>query len=128
MSDTPGPIAEERPLTTEERILVRWMLEHETARAADFILQLQHARVVSRCRCGCASVDFEVDGYPAPSGGLTILGDFLYGPDHDLSGAFVFARAGVLAGIEVWSLSGSDAPRVLPQPAELRPFAASDSL
>jgi hypothetical protein len=63
----------------------------------------------------------EVSGMPSPSGGLRILGDYVFGENADLAGAFIFERAGVLAGIEVYGLAG-DTPRVLPEPGSLRPF------
>lgn len=43
---------------------------------------------------------------PEPSGGLHILGDYVFGKDTDLGGAFIVERAGVLAGIEVYGLGG----------------------
>ena len=77
--------------------------------------------VVSRCPCRCASFDLEVAKMPLPTGGLRVLGDYVFGDDSDLAGAFIFERAGVLAGIEVYGLAG-DAPRALPKPGSLRPF------
>jgi hypothetical protein len=118
------PIPDERPLTAAEYHLARWMLEHGGQEAEGFLPQLEHARVVARCPCGCASIDFEVAGRPRPSGGLRILGDFLCGGGSDLSGVFIFERHGVLAGIEVYGLAG-DAPKTLPEPGVLRPFNAS---
>jgi len=115
------PIPEERPLTEAERRLAHWMLEHGEPEASRFLEQLERARVVSRCPCGCASVDFEVAGLPAPSGGLRILGDYVYGNESDLTGIFIFERSGILAGIEVYGLGG-DAPSTLPSPTALRPF------
>ncbi len=117
------PIPEKRPLTHAEHELARWILEHGEPRALEFLEQLDRAQVVSRCPCGCASVDFEVAELPAPSGGLKILGDFVFGGESDLAGIFVFERSGVLAGLEVYGL-GEDAPATLPLPSTLRPFAA----
>ena len=125
MASNGVPIPDDRPLSVAERALARWMLEHGTPNAAPFLAQLERTRVVSRCPCGCASIDFAVAGLPAPDGGLNILGDFLYGDDTTLAGAFIFERGGVLAGIEVWSPIGEDAPRHLPSPAELRPSETS---
>lgn len=119
-------IPDERPLTSAERELTRWMLEHGgDPDAPEYLAQLNNARVVSRCPCGCASIDFEVPGFPAPSGGLRILGDFVFGADDHLCGAFVFERSGLLAGLEVYGLPG-DAPSILPQPNDLRPFEAAE--
>jgi len=115
------PIADRRPLTHPERELTRWMLEHGGPAAAALLPQVDGASVVTRCPCGCASVDFEVAGFPPPTGGLHILGDYLFGGEEDPSGAFVFERAGVLAGIEVYGLAG-EAPSTLPRPDSLRPF------
>jgi hypothetical protein len=116
------PIPDERPLTSQERELTRWMLEHGKPESQAFLSQPDLARVASRCPCGCASIDFEVEGFPKPSGGLSILGDYVFGGELDLSGAFVFERNGVLAGVEVYGLAG-DAPKVLPEPESLRPFS-----
>lgn len=113
------PIPERRALSAAEEQLALWMLEHGGSDAPAFVSQLSNAHVVSRCACGCASVDFEVKGLPSPHGGLTILGDFLYGADDAPSGVFIFECNGVLAGIEVYSFTG-DAPRTLPTPSMLR--------
>ena len=121
MDEEVNPIPEERPLTDEEYQLAGWMLEHGGPEAKTFLSQLALARVVARCPCGCASIHFEVADHPYPTGGLHVLGDFLYGSETDLSGVFIFERNGVLAGIELYGLAG-DAPRTLPEPGSLRPF------
>jgi len=114
-------IPEDRPLSPEERSLTLWMLEHGRPESATFLPQLDRARVVSRCPCGCASVDFAIDGKQPPLGkDMQMLGDFLFGDEKDLCGAFVFARGGLLAGLEVYGLA-VDAPTILPAPAALRP-------
>jgi hypothetical protein len=120
------PISDERPLTAAEYRLARWLLEHGGSEPQGFLSQLDLARVTSRCPCGCASIDFEVAGRPHPTGGLRVLGDFIYGEEDDLKGVFMFERDGVLAGIEVYGLGG-DAPKTLPVPEALRPFDASSA-
>jgi len=114
------PIPEQRALHPHELALARWMLTHGIPEAGQYLSQLERARVVARCPCGCASIDFEVDGCAIPTGGLGILGDYLYeDSDGVLAGAFIFERNSVLAGVEVYGLSG-DAPRALPTPESLR--------
>jgi hypothetical protein len=111
-----------RPLTSAEKQLVRWMLEHGKPEARAFLSQLERAQVTDwRCTCGCASINFSVDGFPEPSGGLHQLADFVFGSDEDLNGIFVFEQSGVLAGLEVYGLAG-DAPKTLPSSDSLRPF------
>ena len=47
---------------------VRWMLEHGEPDAREFLPQLERAQVLpTRCPCGCASMDFSIDGQPKPS-------------------------------------------------------------
>jgi hypothetical protein len=119
-------ILEDRPLSGQEASLVRWMLEHGTSEAAKFLPQLPDARVASRCPCGCASVNFSVAGASPPPGALGILGDFqFHTPEGHLCGAFVFERAGVLAGVEVWSIDGLTVPSTLPAIEKLEPVATA---
>jgi len=114
----------ERPLTPDEEHLIRWMLVQGSPEAQAFLPQLERAKATAwRCPCGCASINLSVDGLPERSGDLHILADFVFGADDDLnlSGAFVFEKSGVLAGLEVYGLAG-EAPRVLPLPVSLRPI------
>jgi hypothetical protein len=112
----------DRPLTPDEEQLIRWMLEPGTPEAQAFLWQLEKAKATTwRCPCGCASINLSIDGLPQPSGGLHILADFVFGTDDDLSGAFVFEKSGVLAGLEVYGLAG-EAPQALPSPESLRLF------
>lgn len=120
----PSSIPDERPLTAEERRLARWMLEHGGAEAAAFLPQLERARVVSRCPCGCASINLEVEGEPRPSGGMKLLSDWWFMNEAEqVSGIFIYQCDGVLAGIEVYGLAG-DIPLVLPPPEALSPMVA----
>jgi hypothetical protein len=118
------PLPDDRPLSTLEGALVRWMLEHGSAEAAQYLTQLESARVVSRCPCGCASVDFAIEGkVPPPGEPIGILADFEYRtPEEHLCGAFVFEKAGKLAGLEVWSIDGLAIPSTLPAIEQLRPL------
>jgi hypothetical protein len=101
------------------------MLENAGAEAQAFLPQLEKAQVTPfRCPCGCASINLAVDGLPDPSGELHPIADFLMGTEEDLSGVFVFEKSGVLAGLEVYGLTG-DAPKTLPSTDSLRPFSAA---
>ena len=113
-----------RPLTNEERTLAKWMLENGLPEAKEFLPQLALAEVTPwRCPCGCASINFQMKGHPCAPPGVHVLGDYLCGGVDDLFGIFIFEKAGLLSGIEVYSLA-ADAPAVLPAPETLRPVGS----
>jgi hypothetical protein len=120
----PQSTPEDRPLTTQEHTLIRWLLDHGAAHATAFVPQLLDARVVARCPCGCASIDFSIAGQRAPAGAsMDILSDYGWRDDHGhLFGAFVFARGGLLAGLELWSIDSDATATRLPEPQELTPL------
>ena len=110
-----------RPLSDEERRLTRWMIEHGDVEPANYLFQLENAVVISQCKCGCASIDFQIGStLPNIKTGMKIIADYLYGPENPPFGVFVFTRDDVLAGLEVYSFSDTPAP--LPAPGDLRPF------
>jgi hypothetical protein len=119
-----GSIYLDRPLTDEERELTRWILENGESEGIEFLDQLERARVVGVCTCGCATIDFVVEGLLGAPPGVHILGDFIYGSEANSAGVFVFSSGGILSGLEVYGRSG-DAPKVLPKPSELRRFGNS---
>ena len=105
-----------RPLTSAEQGLARWMLENGPHDATVFLKQLDRAEVTPwRCPCGCASIHFQILGAPPTPPGVHVIGDFLCGAVDALAGAFIFESNGLLGGIEVYSMA-SDAPSVLPLP------------
>jgi hypothetical protein len=109
-----------RPLTQQERALARWMLQHGVPEAQPFLTQLERAEATTwKCKCGCASFDFKVDGMPAAPPGVHILADFMFGSDDDPKGIFIYESAGILGGVEVVGYAG-DAPTELPNIADLR--------
>lgn len=116
-----------RALTSDEQRLACWMIEHGNAEAAAFLQQLDLAEVTSwKCPCGCASINFQIQGQPLPPPGVNILGDYLVGEGNEVSGAFIFESGGLLSGIEFYSLGG-DALHVLPSIEELRSYEDAKS-
>jgi hypothetical protein len=122
---TPGRIPVDRPLSADEIALLTWLLEHGEPRASGALSQLSRARVIARCNCGCASVDFSVDGVtPMPRSGLEVVSDYWWRTERgNLCGAFAFLIADRLAGLEVWSIDGHETPSELPNPEQLRPYS-----
>ena len=117
-------LPENRPLTTVENDLVKWLLEHGTDEARILLPQLEQARVVSRCSCGCASVEFSIDGTAASvKSGMSIVSDFRWdSPEGYFFGVFAYARQGLLSGIDLWSIDGRATATTLPSTDQLRPI------
>ncbi|MET4207705.1 MULTISPECIES: hypothetical protein [Bradyrhizobium] len=116
-----------RPLTDAERDLARWMLEHGTEEARQYLDQLKLAEVTPwRCRCGCASINFQIKGHAEAPPGAQILGEFLLSDGDLQSGVFIYSSGGLLSGIEVYGLVG-DAPALLPRPQNLSAFEFGSS-
>jgi len=118
------PIRVDRPLTDEEYELTRWILEHGKPDALQFVEQLDRARLVGGCPCGCATLHFEIEGLGEAQLGVHVLGDFVYGDESNLCGVFVFESGGILKGLEVTGYA-VDASRTLPNPIDLRPIGDS---
>jgi len=118
-----GDIPEDRALSDDERVLVGWMLEHGESHATSFLQQLEQASVSSRCPCGCASVNFSVAGKESSVTGMDILSDYVWeDAEGHKFGVFVFARGGLLAGLDLYSVDGAATPTWLPKPKQLHPL------
>jgi hypothetical protein len=115
-----------RSLTSEERTLVKWMLEHGEPGADRYLAQLEEAVVISGCRCGCASINFQIGDKPAHyKPGLTVISDhaFRRGANGHF-GVFVFTEEDMLSGLEVYGFDETPGP--LPTVDELIPFKKDD--
>lgn len=123
--EIPPEQAENRALTEAEYVLTKWLLENGPANNERYLEQLDKAWVVAHCPCGCASIDFSIDGVmPDNKGGMDIRSEYYWGDGgNGLCGIFVFAHSGQLTGLEVWSIDGViDATR-LPHISQLRATA-----
>lgn len=123
-------ITVDRPLTTQEQLLIRWLLEHGETNAIDFLPQLLQARVIGRCSCGCASIDLAITGNNVLRGApMDILSDYLWRDEQGhLFGAYVFAHEGLLAGLDLWSVDGQAMGERLPEIHELWPMESKGSV
>jgi hypothetical protein len=112
-----APISDVRPLSADERALLEWLLRHGIPAAEQYLDQLDRVTVVSRCSCGCPTIDLAVDGNTAPmSAGSDILADFeARPPEGGLIGILLHVRIGLLSELEVYSISGEQQPTSLPR-------------
>ena len=96
------------------------MLKNGASEAVDFLAQVDLIEVTSwKCKCGCASLQFEMTGYPEPTGGMRPLAEYVFGTKADCGAIFIYEQSGQLAGIEVYGLTG-DAAKIFPEIGELK--------
>ncbi len=121
-------IPDDRDLTAKERLLVEWLLDHGSADANHYRSHLDEVRVATRCYCGCASVDFAIDGVvPKKGEPISVLSDYEWvDSDGRLFGVFLFAKCDLLAGFEIWSQDGLATADYLPELADLRPIGTTN--
>ena len=120
MTEHPSTISDDRPLTVQEAAFLRWLLDHGTPTAVGYLGEIGGIRVVSRCGCGCASIDF----VEARGTAMEILSDHQWQDEEGRRfGAFAFAKERKLAGFEVWSMDGLATPSSLPDPSLLTPVS-----
>jgi hypothetical protein len=99
-----------RPLSDAEAlVLKRTLLVGATDQdALGLIDQIPMLQVVDHCRCGCASIDFQLyEEGTIPSVVADAMGK---GPDGEDLGLIVFALDKQLFGLEVYNYSDNPAP------------------
>lgn len=118
----PGRFPESRPLSDCEEHLIEWLLAHGTNEAAAYRDQLPQVQVVSRCSCGCPTIDLTVNGrQPVPGTPSVVLSDCVgRSPEGVRCEIILHARVG-LSELEVYSLEGKS-PFSLP---DIESIAAS---
>jgi len=104
-----------RPLTGEERDLIRWLVEHSFVDDATRLMpQIERLSVISKCDCGCPTIDLALDGEPVVRKGEMFISDWL----ADVNGMPVYVQLwvsnGQISSLEVGSLPGTDQPFGLP--------------
>jgi hypothetical protein len=105
----------DRELSTGERDLISWLLDHHEGDTANLRGQLDRARVTGLCGCGCPTIDLSVDGVRC-DGPLLVIGDYLVeSPSGVVVGVILHVRGGYLHELEVYSASGGY-PVPLPPP------------
>jgi hypothetical protein len=123
VSHSPSSIEVDRPLSDQERSTVRWLLEHGDSDNSEFLRQLDNARVVCLCTCGCASIDFSISGRRPTQFAMHVLSDYQWRTeDGHLCGAFVFEQDGLLAGLDLYSIDGQATPDAIPPIRNLFPY------
>ena len=114
--------AVDRPITEQEGQLIKWLLEHGVPGSEEFISQIDSLTVISKCRCGCPTVNFALSGKSVLLENKHILADYLATVDSQDVGVILFQREGRLSRLEVYSQAGTDKPFGLPEIEALYPW------
>ena len=104
----------ERPLTQNERDLIRWMVEHADPRAAHLLSQIDRLSVAAKCTCGCPTIDLALDGEVVPGKGERVVSDWPAKVDGELVDVMLFETNGKINSLEVYSCSGLERSFRLP--------------
>jgi len=114
-------IPDERALSRTEIRLLDWLLENGLPEASKFKWQIPRLRVVSRCGCGCPTVDFAI-GVDRKEGPSHIIADVEGdSPEGVRVGVIVHVREGEISELEVYSHTGESKGFSLPEPTSLVP-------
>jgi|NGEPerStandDraft_6_1074524.scaffolds.fasta_scaffold30312_2 hypothetical protein len=99
-----------RPLQPEERAALLALLNYADFDGRDALLdQVDTARVVGFCGCGCATVEIAVDAAPSATSVAHPIPNEAVVLDEDgdaIGGVLVFVREGYLASLEVYDFNG----------------------
>lgn len=109
-----GMEPQDRAITTEERVLIEWLLQHGKPGSQEFLEQVQSLRVVAKCLCGCPTVNFAEQGERVAHEREHILADYLATVNGEDFGVMLFQRGGRLSSLEVYSQAGTEKSFGLP--------------
>jgi hypothetical protein len=115
-------LCERRLIREDEAEVIRAALDR--AKVADISEgatgTLSSLEVVSRCECGCASIDFEL---PSSDKRSTLLADgTATTPRGGAVGVIVWGRGDRISGLEIYDLGAGDDDLVLPLPTSIVPW------
>jgi hypothetical protein len=115
-------IPDERSLSQEEISLLEWLLGHRRSDVSQYRAQVPKLRVVSRCACGCPTIDFAI-GTTRRDGPSHIIADAEgSSPEGVRVGVIVHVREGEISELEVYSVTGEKNAFSLPKPESLVPW------
>jgi len=109
MSDT-FRVPAHRELTVDERRLLEWLLVTGRAEGAEYVPQLVSLAVVSRCTCGCPTLDLAVGGRTSRTEGASIILADAVGqsPEGVPVNVILHAREGEISELEVISMDATE--------------------
>jgi hypothetical protein len=108
-------VEDHRDLSRKERILLERLLSNGTPEAVTYLEQLSKVTVVSRCACGCPTIDLAVNGRIASPASTTVILSEAGGvsPEGISFGIILHGREGLVSELEVYPVDGQG-PFTLP--------------
>jgi hypothetical protein len=107
------------PPTNEERRFVKWLIANGSGDTREYARQISQLRVVSRCLCGCPSVDFAIGDYSQFGPSEPIVRAEGRSPNGIPVWVMLHSRRGEIAELEVCSLVPHRGVLRLPDPESL---------
>ena len=110
-------VREKRPLSSEELALLEWLIDHGRPDASKYRSQIPRLRVVSRCGCGCPSIDVAIGSTSHKTGASHIIADGeATSAEGALVGVILHVREGEISELELYSITGQETRFSLPKP------------
>ena len=94
-------IEEHRDLSLKEVNLIKWLLSKTNH--SEFIEQIEKTKVISKCGCGCRTIDLQVEGYEAKSGILNLSAQGV-SPEGVPVDVILHVRRGLISELEIYSM------------------------
>lgn len=120
-------IPERRRITDDEIATIRVALNRALIRPINDAARtaVEMLEVVSRCDCGCASVDFEAPSHRERS---TVMADGTgTTPRGGQVGIIVWGRSDAITGLEIYDLGAGNGDLVLPVPNSVVPWQQNNA-
>ena len=104
MGKEPLFIEEYRDLSTKEADLIEWLLTKNNY--SELIGQIGKTRVISKCSCGCPTIDLQVKEYESGPIRLVLSANG-FSPEGIPVGVILHVGNGLISELEVYSKDGT---------------------
>jgi len=110
MSKEPLFVEEYRDLSVKEVDLIEWLLTKNNH--SELVAQIGNTRVISKCSCGCPTIDLQVKDYESGPIRLVLSANG-FSPEGIPVGVILHVKNGLISEFEVYS---KDATKVFGLP------------
>lgn len=113
-------ISTSRLPTQDELRLVKWLIANSSPDSFKYASQISQLQVVSRCPCGCPSVDFAIAGRSRFGPSEVIACADGHSPEGTPVWVMLHSHQGEIAELEVYPLANDAGVFGLPKPESLK--------